>query len=150
MACRIVITDNTGAPLLACDAHHGDDHAAAWVTGALAQLAVAGVEDCLAVEFDPVAGGDASRETIRALHEMRVELRTRPDGLREVIGVSAGTQHVARSVRVLHAPADVAGPRCTLRNKPGDLAERARRWKETCDPATARAATRRASPEPRA
>jgi len=136
MATRIIIVDSSGQPIFGCDSHHGDDHAAAWIEDSLALLAEQGITDAAVIEIDPVAGGDEARDTVRRLHELRLETRQRPDGAHEIVGLHrregetvGATRPAAQALRVLHAPGHIATPRATIRNKPGAIAERAQRWR---------------------
>ena len=92
--------------------------------------------DAAVIEIDPVAGGDEARDTVRRLHELRLETRQRPDGAHEIVGLHrregetvGATRPAAQALRVLHAPGHIATPRATIRNKPGAIAERAQRWR---------------------
>lgn len=80
-----------------------------------ARHAAAG-EPVLSFEWLPSRGGDDDRSTIEQIGRHRVELRTRPDGQREIVGALArGVAAVPGTLRLLHAPADVVGMRYSVR-----------------------------------
>lgn len=128
MATRILVFDNTGAPIYALDGHHGTDHAERWLAQVRAQLAGAGVEPVI-VEIEPAEGGETvRREVIGCLHCARIESRRRPDGAREIVSLLALADHadarraavampraVRCGLRVLAAPADWIAQRKPLR-----------------------------------
>lgn len=111
MATRILITDSQGNTLACLDGHHGGQHAAEWATGMLLQFAAGGV-DAIAIELHPSRGADDfRRDVLERAGQVRLELHTRPDGLREVIGLSDG----GCAVTLVHAPDDVIGDRAPVR-----------------------------------
>ena len=148
MANRILIADTEGRVLYALDGHHGPGHAAAWAATVLAQLQSEGVE-AMALEWTPEQGGDDCRcGVIGNIHRLRVELHQRPDGAREIVGLSmfphvhdtsaqrAGVgagrglgqaqaakpaERVRGGLAVVHAPAAIAGQRRQIRNGNGRL-----------------------------
>lgn len=151
MASRIIAFGPTGVALYAIDGHHGSAHGARWAAAVSQQLAGSGI-DPIIVEIEPQQGGDAvRREVIGSVHRVRLELRTRPDGLREVLGllrisdaddpraaVAATPEPIGCGWRVIQAPADVAAPRQPVRVSRGRHAD------VIVDPAQARIERQRA------
>jgi hypothetical protein len=135
MTSRIVIIENAGAALTAFEGPSAR-HAADWAAGKLDELRRAGVTS-IAIEWHPAEGGDdAHHDVIHCLHCVRAEMRARPDGTREIIGMLryptavAGARGVAAArkagmlaapaavrgaLRVLAAPPDIANPRYPIR-----------------------------------
>lgn len=141
MANRILIIDDAGVPIFGLDGHHGARHAAEWTDTVLAQLAAQGVL-AFAVELHPAAGGDdVRRGVISQLARLRAELRTLPDGRRELIGLhrypdatpgasrasvgignglakgqaAATPLAITGALRVVAAPPGIANPRAPIR-----------------------------------
>lgn len=142
MANRILILDATGAAIYGFDCHHGSRAAADWANTMLQRLSAAGI-DCTVLEIHPEQGGDEVRRgVIGSLHRLRAEFHTRPDGQRELVGLSLFPPTSARdkalasngvgaglgkaqaaatplpvraAMRLLAAPADVVGPRHPIR-----------------------------------
>lgn len=133
MACRIVMFHPDGRALCGLDAHHGDHHAAAWISDVVAQIELELAVTPIVVEYDPIAGGDDAKDVIRSLHELQLDAHARPDGRLELLGISRRGRHACRALRVLHAPADVAGDRRTIRNRGYPLAELAHDWRHASD-----------------
>lgn len=98
--------------------HHGTVHAERWIAGQLDHA-----PDAIVLALDPALGADAMRAALAGLDHVRVDWHTLPDGRREIVGVYAetasGSAHlsIARAVRILAAPPDVAGDRCKLHGK---------------------------------
>lgn len=129
MADRILIADSNGRTLACMDGHHGAHHAADWVRIVRAEFAAKGIET-VALVLHPAAGGDDfRREVLEQAGRVRVVLHARPDGKREIVGLSRGqgakNKHGRASVgaahavtcglRLLAAPADIYGARHPLR-----------------------------------
>lgn len=127
MTTRIMITDAAGFPLTMLDGHHGAAHAERWTDTVCAQLRAQGVVP-MVFELTPSEGGDAFRaDVLQQLGRIRPEFRTRPDGQRELLGfhrlrgdrnraaVAATPDPVRCSHRLVAAPADVHGPRESIR-----------------------------------
>lgn len=146
MANRILIVDENGTALFGLDGHHGALHAAEWAANMLSLIKAEHGIDCVALEFFPAEGGDATRRgVIGELHRLRAEIRSMPDGRREVLGlhvyppaargtgvatVGAGrgllrTQAAATpaavrgGLRVIAAPESIANPRAPVRIRRG-------------------------------
>lgn len=142
MAARIIAFDHSGVALYGIDAHHGDDHAAAWAEDVAALVRAELGIDPIIVEYDPTEGGAGARSTIQSIHEVRLDLHVRPDQQREITGMVRQGISVGRALRVLSAPSMIEGRRSSIRAKPGSLEARANRWRETSDIATRRARRR--------
>lgn len=127
MRARFVIFNSAGDSLIGVDGAHGDEHAMRVIAENMAMLRAAGV-DPIAVEFDVFEGGNAYLDDLKALSSVRAEIRALPDGRREVIDVlrhqwRGERQHgsvrtIARAVRVIDGPADIANPRAQLHRRP--------------------------------
>ena len=117
MRTRLMIFDSTGKALIGMDSGSGGEHAVAFVRDNLALLATLSHTDCVVVEYDPPQGGDAANIDIREMASTRAELRQRPDGKTELIGVYRrdNRRSIARTLRVVHAPASVANARASIR-----------------------------------
>lgn len=133
MTVRIVMFHPDGRALCGMDGNHGEGHAAAWVSDVAAQIEREFGVVPVVVEFDPVAGGDDAKETIRSLHELRLDLHARPDGTLEPVTIARKALPVCQAMRVLHAPAHVAGKRHTMRNRGRALGELAHEWRMASD-----------------
>jgi hypothetical protein len=142
MTTRIVIADEMGKVICGIDGNHGAHHAEQWCARVVADIADRGVP-AVAIELHPVEGCDAIRCGVFGnLHRLRAELRTLPDGRREIIGLNlypeatprdnvraksgagagltkrqaAATPTAVRgALRVIAAPADIANPRAPIR-----------------------------------
>ena len=111
MANRILITDSVGSPLACLDGYHGARHAADWTTAVLQDFADQGV-DAIALELKAFQGGDHfRRDVLEQAGRLRVELRDRPDGMREIVGIVryASPEEIA-TVRELRASKGKATP----------------------------------------
>lgn len=132
MRARFVIFNSEGESLIGVDGAHGDEHAMRVIAENMVMLRAAGV-DAIAVEFDVFEGGNAYLDDLKSLSSVRAEIRVLPDGRREVIDVLRHQMHpgrkrggghtIARAVRVIDGPADIANPRAQLHRRPrGDAA----------------------------
>jgi hypothetical protein len=176
MATRILITDGNGWPIYGLDGHHGERHAAQWTAEVLATIKAETGIDGIAVELQPAEGGDAVRRGIIGnLHRLRAELRTLPDGRRELIALNrypdgsprdsraeigagrgltksqaAATPEAFRgALRVIAAPADIANPRTPIRIRRGRLNVPADQPRTHAEIRHARRAARAAARTPR-
>jgi hypothetical protein len=154
MATRVILFHPDGHALYGIDGHHGDAHIAAWIDETVRQVRARFGLELVAVEYDPLASGQATRDLIgRALHELRLDTHVRPSGEAEVSGITqvrpgrtvegVGVMHermpAARAVRVLQAPFAVAGGTCCIHNRRRGLGELAHDWRMSCDAAYRRA-----------
>lgn len=145
MASRIIVFGPDGSALYGLDGHHGSAHGARWAEAMAQAMDSIGIEPII-IEIEPQQGGDAvRREVIGSVHRVRLEMRKRPDGRRELIGlirlsdaddqrasVAATPEPIRCGWRVVRAPADVEAPRLGVRVSRGRHAD------VTTDPAQAR------------
>lgn len=123
---RIVIFDADGNARCGADIRSGGpDMAACWIEDATAMLAAQGITDVVAVEFDPDEGGDyAARRGIEC-HTLKLELRKKPSGEREFVGMHHTDNRRAqgRGHRILHSTVPGLSATATLRSAGQPLAD---------------------------
>lgn len=134
---RIVIFDADGNARCGADIRSGGpDMAACWIEDATAMLAAQGITDVVAVEFDPDEGGDYAAHRGIECHTLKLELRKKPSGEREFVGMHHADNRRAqgRGHRIVHSTLPDLPAAATLRNAGESIAERAQRHRMNTNP----------------